>query len=532
MEWRHNLAGRPALDIVGLAGFWIGLAMAVWHFAKPRYLLLLLWLGANLLSTLLSTEAPHFLRSIGALPAIVMLSADGLTTVWKRLVPRLGWWPLLIGVVAFGGLLTYHDYFDVWAAQRETFDAFDGPVETIAHLALTLSETTNVVLPLRIYGTPNMQFYLAGRFPHGVPSMALEANAPAVWLTAGGVDRSVVVLGQAGAFFPQPLDDQKLARVRDLIKSGQPVKGPFGQTLGTELPLANVTELVAGISPKVSLDANFGGQVRMFGYDIEPTTVAPGGKIRITYYWQALRDVKSDYFVTSNLLDPFGEAFGQTILEPVSGKYPTSLWQRGAIIPDSFEVQVPKDAHPGKYRFEVGLLNRIAFDQLLPLLGAQDRLFLNPITVAGAPVNPNAISHPLAVRFGDPAAMTLIGYDLARATVRAGEPLQIKLYWRAERSMAKDYSLFLHLVDGQGQLVAQQDSAPANGNAPTLWWQPGDQLPDEHELVLPAGLPAGAYVLELGVYDSANGMRLPLLDAAGVRLGDDRWQIPIQVTGS
>jgi hypothetical protein len=195
-------------------------------------------------------------------------------------------------------------------------------------------------------------------------------------------------------------------------------------------------------------------------------------------------------------------------------------------------VLVPKTAHEGKYRFEVGLLDRIGFDQLLPMLGSQDRLLLDPLTVLPAPVTPAAISHPLTVRLGAPALITLLGYDQERSTAQAGEPLRFKLYWRAEQAIPKDYSVFVHLVDANGQLLAQQDAAPAAGNAPTSWWRSGDLIPDEHELVVPAGSRAGAYMLELGVYDSANGTRLPLFDAAGARQSDDRWQIPIQVTGS
>ncbi len=529
LEWRHNLSGRPALDVLGLIGFWTGLVIAVWNWAKPRYLFLLVWMGANLLSTLLSTEAPHFLRSIGALPAIVILAADGLMQIWGRVLSRWGWRPLLVGVVAFGGVLTYHDYFDVWATRRDTWDAFNGPVVTIAQRALALSQTSNVVLPLRIFGTPNMQFYLAGRFPHGIPYTSLDRNGPATWIAAGGVDRSVIVLTPAGIFVPAPLDDQGIARLREMAKSGQPIKGSAGQTLAMEWPVADLGAFISDLRPEHTLDANFGGEVRMIGYDLDPTTVKPGDRVRITYYWQALIDVTSDYFVTSNLLDPFGQAYGQTILEPVSGKYPTSLWQRGAIVPDTFVVQVPNEAHAGKYRMEVGLLDRIAFDRLLPLRGAQDRLFLDPIVVTNGPVNPNRVAHPLTARFGDPSWTTLIGYDLSQSPFHAGETVHLTLYWRAEQAAPRDYSLFVHLYDAQGRLKAQQDSQPENGNAPTSWWQPGDLLDDPHDLTLPAGLPAGTYHLAVGMYEPASGGRLPLLDGSGTRQPDDSWQIPIQV---
>ncbi len=526
LEWRHNLAGRPALDIPGVVGFWIGLFFAIKGLAQPRYLLLLLWLGANLMPTLLSTEAPHFLRSIGALPAIMILVADGLARVWQRLVPRLGWQPLLLATLLFGSILTYHDYFDIWSKTRETFDAFDGPANTIIDRALTMSETGSVVLPLRVYGTPNMQFALAARFPGGVPVAQFDPNASLVWIAAGGIDRSVVVLDKSGIVLPQPLGDEQAARLGERLRSGEPIKGAFGQTLGRLVTLPNAGEWLAPITPAHIVDANFGNRIRMLGYDLEPATVKPGGQVRITFYWQALQEVHPDYFVTTNLLDPFGESFGQTILEPVSGKYPTSLWRRGAIIPDSFAVRLPADAHSGKYRFEVGLLDRIAFDRLLPLNGPQDRLLLAPITVSSAATDPTSIRHPLSLRLGEPAQMLLVGYDIQRAP--AGDSLHITLYWRAERPAPKDYSVFVHLLDASGHLRSQSDGGPMSGAAPTSWWQPGDFLQDERTLPIPQDLAAGGITIELGVYDPTDGVRLPLLDADGTRQPEDRWLIPLK----
>ncbi|MEW5720909.1 MAG: glycosyltransferase family 39 protein, partial [Chloroflexota bacterium] len=157
-----NLPGRPALDIVGALGFWIGIVIALARFTSPRYLLLLIWIGLNLLPTALTVDAPHFLRAINALPAIIILAADGLTQVWQRVVPKtcgersrtIGWTPLLLIAVCFGGALTYRDYFDAWASSRATYDAFEGSLDATVARVMSLSQTSNVILPLSIYGTP------------------------------------------------------------------------------------------------------------------------------------------------------------------------------------------------------------------------------------------------------------------------------------------------------------------------------------------------------------------------------------------
>ena len=39
-------------------------------------------------------------------------------------------------------------------------------------------------------------------------------------------------------------------------------------------------------------------------------------------------------------------------------------------------------------------------------------------------------------------------------------------------------------------------------------WLPGEFIVDEHQVQLPAALPAGSYALQAGLYDAASGQRL------------------------
>jgi hypothetical protein len=109
--------------------------------------------------------------------------------------------------------------------------------------------------------------------------------------------------------------------------------------------------------------------------------------------------------------------------------------------------------------------------------------------------------------------------------------LPVALYWQTERTTATDYSIFLHLVDEKGALVAQQDGPPQDGYAPTSWWRPGDRTVDRHALAIPSNLPTGHYRLEIGVYDSASGARLPLFDDHR-RQPDDAWVVEIDLQGA
>ncbi len=69
----------------------------------------------------------------------------------------------------------------------------------------------------------------------------------------------------------------------------------------------------------------------------------------------------------------------------------------------------------------------------------------------------------------------------------------------------------MQLLDANGVLVAQRDSEPQGGLAPTTTWQPGDAISDRHALLI--DLPPGSYTLIAGLYDLDNpSARLPVND--------------------
>jgi hypothetical protein len=108
----------------------------------------------------------------------------------------------------------------------------------------------------------------------------------------------------------------------------------------------------------------------------------------------------------------------------------------------------------------------------------------------------------------------LIGFD-ALAQARPGDMVPLRLYWRATATLDQDYTVFVHLLDGSGWLVAQADSQPRGGAYPTSVWAAGDVIPDDHKLNLPAHLTPGDYTLSVGLYLAPNGPRLPLKSPAG-----------------
>jgi len=123
------------------------------------------------------------------------------------------------------------------------------------------------------------------------------------------------------------------------------------------------------------------------------------------------------------------------------------------------------------------------------------------------------------VRYPQPSQLqdgvTLVGYSLAKPSVRAGEELHLTLFWEARQPVSKRYIVFAHLVDATGKIWGQKESLPGGGTRPTDSWQPGVLIVDNYAIPVDAGAPTGSYQLEVGMYDAASGQRLLVLDAQG-----------------
>lgn len=113
-------------------------------------------------------------------------------------------------------------------------------------------------------------------------------------------------------------------------------------------------------------------------------------------------------------------------------------------------------------------------------------------------------------RYGE--TILLHGYDLEAPTVKAGDILKYKFYWKALRAPDREYIVFNHLFRVQsGELVAQIDRlAGREATFPTSQWREFEWVFDQFELPLPEDLPPGEYVMKVGLYDAQTGERLPV----------------------
>lgn len=89
--------------------------------------------------------------------------------------------------------------------------------------------------------------------------------------------------------------------------------------------------------------------------------------------------------------------------------------------------------------------------------------------------------------------------------------VKLTLYWQGLKRPDFNYSVFVHLINEAGEMVAQKDHGPGadRGYPPKAWW-PGDIVADDHVIEVPSHLKPGTYRFRVGVYRWDTGERLPV----------------------
>ncbi len=114
--------------------------------------------------------------------------------------------------------------------------------------------------------------------------------------------------------------------------------------------------------------------------------------------------------------------------------------------------------------------------------------------------------------------LRLIGYSVEKSSVRPGEWLPVTLYWQAIRPLDKNYSVFVHLLGRDNQVIGQANTYPDGGNWPTSMLEPGLVLKDTYFVSVSAEAEAPAVIrLALGIFEFEDPERAakPAVNAAG-----------------
>jgi hypothetical protein len=284
-------------------------------------------------------------------------------------------------------------------------------------------------------------------------------------------------------------------------------------TVANEARQFNLEPLPEKFIPVEAVFADDEGQpqLKLLGYVLPTRRVEPGGGVPLQAYWQSLNPVLADTLTFAVLLDDKLESYGSIDRYPV-GFYSPILWAQNEVVADDFTVPVRSDAPPGVYTLHLGQYELVD-DQPQSLnllhdgqLAGETAVVIGPLKIGGPPADvTTATASPQVVlnqSFGEPAQVTLLGYDIAVA-----DNLVVTLYWQAETNLQTDYTTFFHLRNAANETVTQKDSPPAAGRYPTSLWDTGEIIVDE--IVMPFdGVSPGQYTPTVGLYELATGNRL------------------------
>ncbi|MFQ5885955.1 MAG: ArnT family glycosyltransferase [Anaerolineae bacterium] len=264
------------------------------------------------------------------------------------------------------------------------------------------------------------------------------------------------------------------------------------------------------------LEINWGDTVALLGYGLSGDTFRPGEEMHLTLRWKGLTHIPENYSVFVHLLDAQNRVWAQDDNAPIKGLHPTNYWVAGEVIRDTHDITLAADIPPGRYRLKIGVYSPATMDRL-PIDGSgEESATLDYIRVTKGEEEPGP-KYPWEANLGDKAA--LLGYDLEVKEARPGDTLHLTLYWQAQREMDEDYTVFVHLIDEQGGIWGQKDGWPEGGFYPTSFWDPGEVVRDQYDLVIDPQVPAGLYRFEVGLYLLATGERLPIIEKGEV-VGD------------
>jgi len=286
------------------------------------------------------------------------------------------------------------------------------------------------------------------------------------------------------------------------------------------------------LNSQFSLPTDFGQQIRLHGYSLHFNRQE---EIQVTVELEILPPPdsgggKGGVWPVLYLLDEHGQPLGATTdLPPMLVWYPPAQWVVGEHVQLRFNTLPWYSRDLPAYRLALGVIQGADVwnitQRLRPVISqttaiaphlAADGTLLQLAYIeqqwhipTGSPLLrqftlPNP-AYPLETNINQP--FSLLGYD---APTLNHDTLAITLYWQAHVINPPNLTRFAQLVGADGQLYGQQDSAPDNGQYPTNLWQQGEVVTEIVTLPLKSPRPAQNYTLHVGLYDPANGQRLPL----------------------
>jgi hypothetical protein len=262
---------------------------------------------------------------------------------------------------------------------------------------------------------------------------------------------------------------------------------------------------------QTTLGGNGQPAVALLGWELlSPGSPQPGSQMRLRLYWQGQGRIAENLHSFVHLYVPALRQGWAGVQNDNPGRIPTSRWRPALYYVDDLTMDLPADLPPGLFTLAAGMATgdgeRLAVSGSPDDVVLLDEIGVEPL--AAGPRQPLVPSTPASALFGD--SLRLQGYDLLSD---AGGPV-LRLYWEVLETPPVDLQTFLHVMDGEGNILAQFDAPPLQGLVPTSQWAASSLMIDRHKLWLAPELPEPHH-LRAGLYDPDTGRRMAVYAEAG-----------------
>lgn len=264
-----------------------------------------------------------------------------------------------------------------------------------------------------------------------------------------------------------------------------------GQFLGTTADLATLPVTVPSPQPPVALPENSPSNSQITAVADFPTLIGQGEFVDTNVWVTHTAATAKQHHLELTL--------GDVVLT-----YPidTEGWQSGFTYQVKARWQIPADLPAGDYPI---FLNRLGLGTLT--VEARERNFALP---AGESVG---------VQFGDVLELFAADWTADENTFEVG------IVWRALGNGQADYTTFIHLKDGAGNVLAQSDLQPGKATSQVIQ---GEVVRFSADVPLNGIDPTLIKGVAIGFYDPLSGQRLPAVSKSGEPLPNNQLELIIE----
>ena len=278
--------------------------------------------------------------------------------------------------------------------------------------------------------------------------------------------------------------------------------------------------------PVVLGDAG-GPQVTFLGWKmVRGSSPRPGDPIIVRLYWQPHGRIRERLNGFMHLYTPAIKHSWATGNRGV-GRPDSQWWDPSKYYVDELRLVVPPDLPPISYSLIAGMVASSGERMTVPGSDVDNILYLRDMEVR--PTRPGLfqrIRPGVSARADTGDGLRLQGYDLQASP---GGP-HLRLFWETGDVPTADWVTYIHLHNRLGERVAQFDGAALKGLVGTSDWRADTLYVDRRQLKLPDGLSEGEYILRIGLFDLAGGVRLPFLPREEPdRFEDGQLLIPLRI---